>query len=384
MISSQNAVRLAGRWLKQSGIQHKNGGVAAWYEADTGLYPFLYSEITGYAISTYLFLNTVRRDPQAIRAAHRAASWLIRSAAAPKGGVKTRLYLVKNYESPNYSFHRGRVYAFDTAMAGYGLTQLAAHSGNKEYLEAAGALLRFLMKRMVRPDGTFWAYLDPRTGRCGEEPDKWSDQSGSFHAKLALFLLDYARTAGDPEVRRSALQLLNRAASAQETNGRFVTATADKSTHLHPHAYTLEGLIYGAWHLRNDRFLHAALKGFEWMLRAVSDDGSVACLFVRNRFTHHERSDIVAQLLRVGSMLYAIYPARMRRHLDILERVKRHLMLFQYRGDGQAGGFIYGSATDGLLRFHFNAWASMFALQALWMHDAFVLRREPLRTDPFI
>ena len=101
MISSQNAVRLAGRWLKQSGIQHKNGGVAAWYEADTGLYPFLYSEITGYAISTYLFLNTVRRDPQAIRAAHRAASWLIRSAAAPKGGVKTRLYLVKNYESPN-------------------------------------------------------------------------------------------------------------------------------------------------------------------------------------------------------------------------------------------------------------------------------------------
>src|SRR3989338_10742223 len=107
-------------------------------------------------------------------------------------------------------------------------------TANKEYLEAAGALLRFLMKRMVRPDGTFWAYLDPRTGRCGEEADKWSDQSGSFHAKLALFLLDYARTAGDPEVRRSALQLLNRAASAQETNGRFATPTTHKNTHLHP------------------------------------------------------------------------------------------------------------------------------------------------------
>ena len=58
-------IRLAARWLSESGIQHRdrdpklNGGVAAWYEADKRLYPFLYSEITGYALSAWCFLNKV-------------------------------------------------------------------------------------------------------------------------------------------------------------------------------------------------------------------------------------------------------------------------------------------------------------------------------------
>ncbi len=48
-------VQDAGQWLAESGIQSKSrnpvmtGGVSAWYEIHLRRYPFLYSEITGYA-----------------------------------------------------------------------------------------------------------------------------------------------------------------------------------------------------------------------------------------------------------------------------------------------------------------------------------------------
>ena len=63
-----DSVRRASDWLTESGIQHDGpdpsleGGVAAWYEMDAKIYPFLYSEITGYALTAFLFLH--RLDPQ--------------------------------------------------------------------------------------------------------------------------------------------------------------------------------------------------------------------------------------------------------------------------------------------------------------------------------
>ena len=58
--NTKSQVVSAARWLATSGVQHRNrdsklnGGVAAWYEQDKNLYPFLYSEITGYALSTWM------------------------------------------------------------------------------------------------------------------------------------------------------------------------------------------------------------------------------------------------------------------------------------------------------------------------------------------
>ena len=121
------------------------------------------------------------------------------------------------------------------------------------------------------------------------------------------------------------------------------------------------------------------------MLRAVSSDGSVSSLCTPEGFSHHERSDIVAQFLRIGVVLYAIDPRRMKRRLEILETVKRHLLLFQSAGGRVSkGGFIYGAATDGLQRPHVNAWGTMFALQALWMHEDFVKKRKPLKLESFV
>ena len=379
------------RWLSRSGIQHRtrdsklNGGVAAWYEQDKKLYPFLYSEITGYALSAWIFLNKVRKTKQFLKNAHRAARWLTRHASAIGGGVKTRLYLVRHYVSPNYCFHQGRVYAFDTAMVGYGMLQLYRETRRPEYRQFSERLFGFLKDKMKRKDGLFHAYYDSKSGRVGEDLEKWSDQAGSFHGKLALFFIDHYRLTRRAESLALTTDLLDRVLSQQKPDGRFITGKADQSTHLHPHAYTLEGLVYAGVRLHEPKYLRAARKGFEWMLNGVSDDGSVSSHYVEGGFSHHERSDIVAQTLRLGAIFFCLDRKKEKKLLPVLERIQKHLLMFQ-RSDRsvQGGGFVYGAATDGLQRPHLNAWATMFALQALWMHERFVVNQRPLTIENFI
>ncbi len=386
-----SAVLRGSSWLSGSGIQNAGrdkklrGGVAAWYEVEENQYPFLYSEITGYAISAYMFLHRVLGKKELLKNAGGAADWLIENALHADGGVKTRFYLVPHYVSPNYCFHSGRVYAFDTAMVGYGFLQLYKATRDAAYLEAAKKTAHFLTDRMRLKNGTYYPYFDPKTGRCEEDLEKWSDQRGAFHAKLALLFIDYYRLTADPAYKKYAMTLLDATLATQKPDGRFITGKKDQSTHLHPHAYTIEGLLYGAVFLGRKDCLRAAVRGWKWALSAVSADGSVSSIYAGDGFSHHERSDIVAQMLRIGAILYALDPAAVKPHLAALKKIKEHLLIFQYEAvKKQKGGFIYGAATDGLIRDHLNAWSTMFAVQALWMYGAFVLKREPLDIESFV
>ncbi len=388
---SQLATQKASKWLLASGIQNKSknralsGGVAAWYELDQHIYPFLYSEITGYALSAFVFLKRIHKNEAYVRAAIQAARWLSEQAFQPSGGVKTRLYLVKHYVSPNYCFHIGRVYAFDTGMVGYGLLQLYKETRDERYRTLAERNLNFLIKVLRKKNGSFSPFSDASGKSYPEDMEKWSDQEGAFHAKIALFLIDFYRLSGDKKILGCAETLLKAAITKQTKEGRFITAVADNSTHLHPHAYTMEGLVYGAVYLKRGDFLESALKAFTWLLKGVSADGSVSSYYSKASFSHHERSDIVAQVLRLGAILYALKPEKIKAHLGVLEKIKQHLLLFQHRSkDKQSGGFMYGAATDGLMRPHLNAWGTLFAIQALWMHDEFVVQKRPLNLESFI
>lgn len=380
------------RWLRSSGIQQKDGdprrrgGFACWYELGSRGYPFLYSEITGYGATTWLFLERVAPAAGQERAARIAGEWLLRRAVLPSGGVRTRYYLIPSYETPNYSFDRGRLYTFDSAMVGYGLLQIHRYSGDKRYAEACRRILRFLLGCMKKKTGRFWPYYDPRRRRFGETVGKWSDQGGPFHAKIALFLLEYSRWTGDESAKIAARRLLDATLRCQRPDGRFVTDRADRSTHLHPHCYALEGLLFGGYFLSEERYLRGAEAGMRWARQAVGEDGSVSSLYRSHRFVHHERSDIIAQILRLGSILYRLSPRCLGPDpAGLLRRLHDHLLLFQYRQEGrQKGGFLYGADTNGLIRPHLNTWCAMFALQALWMYDRFVLQKAPLELECFI
>ena len=70
----------AGCWFLQSGIQAPSGGVARFYQSDSGIFRPVSSEITGYAASALLYLGA-RTGNQAYRdAGLRAARFLAEEA----------------------------------------------------------------------------------------------------------------------------------------------------------------------------------------------------------------------------------------------------------------------------------------------------------------
>ena len=82
-LESDRILKVA-EWLVNSGIQAENGGYYAWFNSTEARYSFLYSEITGYAITSLLFLNKLFRDEHYLLSAKKAANWIIKNLAGDK------------------------------------------------------------------------------------------------------------------------------------------------------------------------------------------------------------------------------------------------------------------------------------------------------------
>jgi len=80
----QRAIDRAGRWFLESGIQEANGGVARYYRSDLASNAGISTEITGYAVSTLLYLYQLTGDAAYREGALRAARFLVGTAWDPK------------------------------------------------------------------------------------------------------------------------------------------------------------------------------------------------------------------------------------------------------------------------------------------------------------
>ena len=87
------AITLAEQWLLQSGIQETQtgtpmrGGMHAWYDLPKASFSFFYTEITGYALTTWLYLYQLHPDPVYLERARDAAEWLLTHAREQHTGV---------------------------------------------------------------------------------------------------------------------------------------------------------------------------------------------------------------------------------------------------------------------------------------------------------
>jgi uncharacterized protein YyaL (SSP411 family) len=232
-------------WLLKSGIQDNSedltyrGGINAWYDVRDRRYPFIYSEITGYAVTACLFYHRLSGGPEYLRAARMAADWLTRHADPSCGLVPTRL----NHSSFNLPYYSSYVFTFDEWIIAYSLACMAEVSGESSYLKKAIQIADFLLEKTVREDGFFYPMFNIVDSTAVTPNDTWSWQAGSFHAKALLGLKKLENLTGSGLYRAFALKILTRTLKAQQTNGRFISRMTDGSTHLHPYLYTLEGLL---------------------------------------------------------------------------------------------------------------------------------------------
>jgi len=360
---------LAFAWLLKSGIQSNDpetaGGVHAWYDLITESYPFIYGEITGYAVNAFLFYYHHTGNPAYLHAALQAGDWLSKNKAEGSGFICNRVKPSKFVDN----YYESWVFTFDQWVCVYALTNLAEKTGETFWHKAAVELAQTLISTTIKTNGSFFPAYDVCRKSAVDINDKWSRQSGGFHCKALMALERLYKMTEASQYRDISCKLLGWTLKTQQKDGRFITQNNESSTHLHPHLYTVEGLLsYGLSAGRSDA-LQGAKRGFEWVIQHQLSDGAFYSFFDGTKFVPFVRADILAQVLRIGSTL--ISNGIMTGIAASLDKLRTALLHYQILNGPQSGGFLYGREQDGTIRHHANAWVTMFAAQALGIHDTF-------------
>ncbi|OGW77854.1 MAG: hypothetical protein A3I73_00155 [Omnitrophica bacterium RIFCSPLOWO2_02_FULL_45_16] len=368
-LTLEERLSLIRAWFLGSGIQSESGGLYAWQDIRNKSNSYLYSEITGYAITFLCFMNAVKKDKSLIDRAAHAAQWIMQDALDPSGGVLTRKYAGNAVE--HYSFERGNIYSFDCAIVAFGMLKLFRATGDGVYLECARKIVSFLNDKMLRTDGLYNPVFDTKNNTALKDADKWSAQSGSFHCKIAMCLCELADIDKEASYKTAAKRLIDSAVSNFYKDGRFITNTFDGSSHFHPYSYTLEGIAYYRYKTGDDSYDGITRGAYANMLKRQAEDGGFPTQVFARRGVEilHQRSDIQAQALRLSYIIGG--------ELD-REKLLERLVEFQNIILDPKGAFIFGTDWDGYAKEHGNAWCSMFAFQALSLASGSATRDQVL------
>jgi uncharacterized protein YyaL (SSP411 family) len=355
--SVKGGITSASHWLLESGIQSPQGGVYVWYDLEKEKHSFLYSEITGYAVTALLFLERLYQGSLLLERAELAAAWLQSHALHSCGGVRARLYENDRDADIMYSFSAENIFSFDSGIVLYALVNLYRRTRKPGYLEIARKLGEFLLS-MQETDGSLWPVFNSRQAKKIAQPDKWSNQRGAFLSKVSMGLIALSEVLEDEQYQEAASRLCRYSLTKQGHLGRFITDEQRKTTHLHAHCYCAEGLWYCGVCLKVDEFLHAARIATEWIFKHLNETGLNELYDPHTGgFNDFQRSDVLAQALRLG-IIFSQEESK-------LTALKRLLATYQYSGSQQqqAGGFLYSKKN-----LHTNSWCTMFALQALELY----------------
>lgn len=330
-ITTLTPLARAGQWLRQSGIQTKDGGVARYRLTEEGRNLPVSTEITGYAASGYCFLYEETGEGEYLAAARQTGQFLLERAwDAERQAVPFELEGGAGYS-----------YFFDCGIIARALLWLHRLTGEEAW---AGRAVEIgdSMARHFRARQGFHPIVDLRTMEPVAHEIWWSRMPGAFQLKAALAWRELEEVTG--ERRYGALyeeqlefSLAHYAATLDNEQTRL-----RKMDRLHAWAYFLEGLQAVA-----DR------EPVRYLLKSALAHGEKLREELAPEFL---RSDVCAQLLRVKLL------GGGQAGPGELERIES----FQYQSEDPTldGGYGFGRRS-GELTPHVNPVSTVFCVQAL-------------------
>jgi len=352
-------------WLINSGIRIQSGpnkgAFFGWKNLNPPSYPFIYSEITGYAITCLSWIYSEIRNIKALEAAKESSAWIIRNLDGD--------LLVAGYMQDDKFTQKGnltdQIYAFDNGVIVTGLLNLYKLVQDSRILRVTERMIEALLRYFFDGLEITSALLDSSHHETNYGEKKWSTTPGPYHSKLSFALLDLAKLTNNALYAQVSDSLCDFAIKLQKSNGRFVTDRNSDVTFLHPHLYACEGLIYAGISQCNERYYMKGLHGVMWAVDQINPvTGGVPRDSGKKSI---EQSDCIAQLLRLlilcsrqllkRSLFRSSY--RLNRIID-----KLHLRLLDFyisSGDDK-GGLKYQLSLNSSC-----TWCTMFAAQALWL-----------------
>ena len=338
MPPTDTLIHAAGRWFLHSGIQEASGGVARYYRSDLGQNARVSTEITGYAVSTLLFLH---RAHAATRRTWKRpcgrGDFLTRDAWDPK----LQTFPFELAPAPAFT------YFFDCGIIVRGLLAAWRATQDPEFLDTAIAAGRAMLADFPSDNGIHPILALPDKRPLAWEP-RWSASPGCYQLKSAMAWHELFEATGEREFEcgyESALQ------AALENDRQFLPGESDQHRvmdRLHAYGYFLEGLLPV---LDRPECAEAFRSGVDRAARLLRE---IAPVFAR--------SDVYAQLLRARLLGDA------RGVLPLDETAAAHEAEQAASFQIESGGFLFGRKEGQPLPF-VNPVSTAFCVQALAMWD---------------
>ncbi|MCL5744758.1 MAG: hypothetical protein M1541_12655 [Acidobacteria bacterium] len=334
----------AGRWLLHSGIQEASGGVARYYRSDIGRNNPISTEITGYAVSTMVYLHALTGEQFYLDSAVKAARFLARTAWDP-----VHLCYPCDYGCANGA--GALTYFFDSGIIVRGLMAAWRATGEAEFLEAAARCGESMLRDFSAGE-EFHPIVMLADKRPAPRDERWSRSTGCYQLKSALCWHDLAAATGRDEFAGPYCRVLD---AAIRSHAGFLPGHPDRNKvmdRLHAYSYFLEGMLPRAGESACAKALREGIDNLSQWLRDIAPQFA--------------RSDVYAQLLRIR--IFADWAGVLPVDQKAAACEAAHLAAFQchHPDPRMDGGFWFGRKGAQWLPY-VNPVSTGFALQALAM-----------------
>jgi len=344
------ALGKAAGWLMMAQKANIDGGMSSYHLVNK--WSSSYPETTGYIIPTLIRYGENNNQPEAVKAAIRAADFLLVIQKASGGWQGGRI----GENSQEIVFNTGQV------IRG----MLAAHklSGEPKYLDAAFKAGLWLSN--IQHPGGYW------------QTHALMGKARVYDTFVDTPLLQLYEITGEKKFRKAAIQNLEWVIrDKMYENGWFEdcdnTVKRNEKPILHTIAYTLDGLIDSGIILKEDKYLEAAVTGAVKLRSLFLSQGFLNGRYDKNwKGSEYLLCTGCAQMAIAWLKLYSIFHDKA--YLQAAQRMTSLLIFIQTRGFTETAdthGAIPGSFPiwGRYEPFAFPNWAAKFFCDALMLEE---------------
>jgi len=346
--SNEMHIKAAVNWLLNAQRANNDGGVSAMYSLYQGWHSS-YSETTGYIISTMFNYGHKVKDKKIRESALRMADWeltkQLKEGAFP-GGEKNGIELP---------------IVFNTGQVIFGMVRAYQETKYRKYKNAAIKAANWLVK------------IQNRNG-CWDKYD-YLNQMHTYNTRTAWALLRVHEMTKNIKYKNTAIKNTEWALKQQQENSwlKHNAFHEKQEPLLHTIAYTMQGILEVGIYLKNKRYINAAKRAADALLKKQRKDGSLPGSFDKNWNSSVSWSCLTGNSQMSVIWLRIYYLTKEKAYFDAAKKINGYMKSTQdikSSNKGISGGIkgafpIYGWYAP----FCYPNWAAKFFIDSLMLED---------------
>jgi len=348
IFDNEKHISSAINWLLIAQKATKDGGVSAMYSLYHGWHTS-YSETTGYIISAMFNYYNKTKDEKIKESAIRMADWELskqmKNGAFPGGEKDGKEFPI----------------VFNTGQVTFGMVRAYQETKKTEYKKAAVKAADWLVK--VQNKNGCW------------DKSTYLDQSHTYNTRTAWALLRVHGITKNTKYKKAAIKNIEWALKQQLPNSWFRHNAFHENQEplLHTIAYSVRGILETGIYLKNKKYINAAKKSADVLLKEQRKNGSLPGSFDKNWNSSVSWSCLTGNSQTSIIWLRLYYLTKKKSYFDAAKRINKYMKSTQNiktnnlktKGAIKGAYPIYGWYAP----FCYPNWAAKFFIDSLMLED---------------